>query len=154
MLKDLILLAHPTFGALGILAAVWVFVEALNAKGENQGRIQLASLATAGFIWASYIVGGYWYVMYYYADKARIVDGPWPFAHSFFMETKEHVFLGLLILATFLPIAAYNNIASSRGARTLVMWSAAFVVLIALAMEGAGAFISMGVKLALIAKAI
>ncbi len=154
MSKDLILLAHPTFGALGILAAVWVFVEALNAKSENQGRIQLASLATAGFIWASYIVGGYWYVMYYYADKARIVGGPWPFAHSFFMETKEHVFLGLLVLATFLPIAAYNNIASSRGARTLVMWSAAFVVLIALAMEGAGAFVSMGVKLALIAKAI
>ena len=76
--------------------------------------------------------------MYYYTDKARIVTGPWPFAHNFFMETKEHIFLGLLILATFLPIAAYNNLASSRGARTLVLWSSAFVVLIGLAMEGAG----------------
>ncbi len=154
MLSDLILLAHPTFGALGILAAVWVFVEALNAQRDNQGRIHFASLATAGFIWASYLVGGYWYVMYYYADKARILAGPWPFAHDFVMETKEHVFLGLLVLATFLPIAAYNNLASSRGARNLVLWSAAFVVLIGLAMEGAGAFIAMGVKLSLIAKAI
>jgi hypothetical protein len=154
MLSDLILLAHPTFGALGILAAVWVFVEALNAQRDNQGRIQFASLATAGFIWASYLVGGYWYVMYYYADKARILAGPWPFAHDFVMETKEHVFLGLLVLATFLPIAAYNNLAASRGARNLVLWSAAFVVLIGLAMEGAGAFIAMGVKLSLIAKAI
>ncbi|MBI3436854.1 MAG: hypothetical protein HY056_17520 [Proteobacteria bacterium] len=154
MSSDLILLAHATFGALAILAAVWVFVEALNAKGENQGRIQSASLATAGFIWAAYLFGGYWYVLFYGADKARIVSGPWPFAHNFFMETKEHVFLGLLLLATFLPIAAFNNIADSRGARTLVIWCAAFVVLIGLAMEGAGAFISMGVKLALIAKAI
>ncbi len=154
MSSDLILLAHPTFGALAILAAVWVFVEALNAKGENQKRIQLASLATAGFIWAAYLVGGYWYVLFYYADKARIVAGPWPFAHNFFMEMKEHVFLGLLLLATFLPIAAFNNISASRGARTLVLWSSAFVVLVGLAMEGAGAFISMGVKLALLAKAI
>lgn len=154
MSSDLILLAHPTFGALAILAAVWLFVEALNAKGENQGRIQLASIATAGFVWAAYLVGGYWYVLFYGADKARIVAGPWPFAHNFFMEMKEHVFLSLLLLATFLPIAAFNNIAASRGARTLVLWSAAFVVLIGFAMEGAGAFISMGVKLALIAKAI
>ena len=54
--------------------------------------------------------------MYYYADEAWIVAGPWPFAHNFFMETKEHVILCLLILATFLPIAAYHNLASSRGA--------------------------------------
>src|ERR1700682_2398496 len=130
MWNELILLAHPTFGALGILAGVWVFVEVLNARESNQGRSHVASLATAGFIWASYLVGGYWYVTSYYADKARIVAGPWPFAHNFFMETKEHIFLLLLILATFLPIAAYNNLASSRGARTLVLWSSAFVVLI------------------------
>lgn len=154
MSSDLILLAHPTFGAIGILTAVWVFVEALNASRENQARIRVASLTTAGFIWASYLVGGYWYVFYYGADKARIVAGPWPFAHSFVMETKEHVFLGLLLLATFLPIAAFNHIAANRGARTLVLWSSAFVVLVGLAMEGAGAFISMGVKLALIAKTI
>ena len=153
MSSDLILLAHPTFGALAILAGVWVFVEGLNASGENSGRIRVASLATAGFMWAAYLVGGYWYVVFYAADKARIVAGPWPFAHNFFMETKEHVFLGLLLLATFLPIAAYNNLAV-RPARHLVLGSSALVVLIGLAMEGAGAFISMGVKLSLIAKAI
>ena len=154
MWKDLVLMAHPTFGALGILAAVWVFVETLNAQGANQGRIQVASLAAAAFIWASYLIGGYWYVSFYAADKARILGGPWPFAHNFFMETKEHVFLGLLLLATFLPIAAFNNIAVSKGARHLLLLSSAFVVIMGLAMEGAGAFISMGVKAALIAKSI
>jgi hypothetical protein len=154
MSSDLILLAHPTFGALGILAAVWVFVEVLNTRNSNRARIHVASLAAAGFIWASYLVGGYWYVTFYAADKAHILGGPWPFAHNFFMETKEHVFLGLLLLATFLPIAAYNNIVASRGARNLVLWSAAFVALMGLAMEGAGAFISMGVKVGLIAKSV
>ena len=152
MSKELILMAHPTFGVLGILAAVWLFVEALNAAESNQARIRMASLAVAGFVWASYLIGGYWYVAYYYADKAKIVAGPWPFAHNFFMETKEHVFLGLLLLATFLPIAASNKLAASRGARNLVLWSAALIVLMGLAMEGAGSFVSMGVKVALFAK--
>ena len=152
MSNELILLAHPTVGALGILAAVWVFVEALNASSRNRTRIRVASLAVACLIWASYVVGGYWYVTFYYADKARIVAGPWPFAHSVFMETKEHVFLMLLLLATFLPIAAFGDIIVSRGARNLVLWSSALVVLIGLSMEGAGAFIAMGVKVALLAK--
>ena len=150
--KELMLMAHPTFGALGILAAVWLFVEALNAAEGNRTRIRIASLAVAGFMWATYVIGGYWYVAYYYADKAKIVAGPWPFAHNFFMETKEHVFLSFLLLATFLPIAASNNLAVSKGARNLVLWSAALVVLIGLAMEGAGSFVSMGVKVALSAK--
>ena len=29
---------HPALGVLGVLAAVWVFVEALNARDENLRR--------------------------------------------------------------------------------------------------------------------
>jgi len=152
MLNVLILLAHPTAGALGILAAVWVFVETLNARETNLTRTRAAAFAVAGLVWAAFVIGGYWYVTAYYADKVRIVTGPWPFAHSFFMETKEHVFLILLLVATFLPIAARANLATSRGARNLVLWSAALVVVLGLAMEGAGALIAMSVKVALLAK--
>jgi hypothetical protein len=59
-----------------------------------------------------------------------------------------------LLLATFLPIATSNNLAVSRGARNLVLWSAALIVVVGLAMEGAGSFIAMGVKVALFSKAI
>ena len=31
-MSDIILFAHPTFGVLGIMACVWVFVEAVNAR--------------------------------------------------------------------------------------------------------------------------
>lgn len=152
MSNELILMMHPAVGVLGILAAVWVFVEVLNAGPGNQSRVRIASLAVTLFIWAAYVIGGYWYVNYYYADKALIKAGPWPFAHGIFMETKEHVFLLLLMIATFLPITAFAYANGRQGARNVVLWVSAFVVLVGLAMEGAGAFISMGVKVALLAK--
>jgi hypothetical protein len=148
-MSDLILFAHPTLGVLGIMAAVWVFVEALNADAANQARIRTAAWAVALCIVASYLLGGYWYVSYYYAEKAVILKGPWPFAHNFFMETKEHVFFGLLVLALLLPIVVRQNLATSRGARAVTMTVAALVVINALAMEGAGAVINHGAKLAL-----
>jgi hypothetical protein len=152
MSQELVLMMHPTFGVLALIASVWVFVEALNAREANQGRIRTASVLTAILMWLAYIVGGYWYVVFYGGDKEIIKAGPWPFAHSFFMETKEHLFFMLLLLATFLPIAAYNDVVRSRATRLVVLWSSALVVLMSLAMEGAGAFISMGVKVALLAK--
>lgn len=152
MSQEMILMSHPAAGVLAIIAAVWVLAETLNVSEANVARIRIASLVSAVMTWASYIVGGYWYVLYYAPDKALIKAGPWPFAHSFFMETKEHVFLSLLLIATYLPIAAFGNLVSSRGARQLVMWSAALIMLLGLGMEGAGAFIAMGAKVALIAK--
>lgn len=152
MLKELVLMLHPTFGVLAIISSVWVFVESLNASEANHARIRAASVLSAVLMWLAYIVGGYWYVVFYGADKAIIQAGPWPFAHSFFMETKEHVFLMLLLLATFLPIAAYGDVVKKPSTRKVVLWTSALVALMSLAMEGAGAFVSMGVKVALLAR--
>lgn len=154
MSKEMILMLHPTFGVLAIIAAVWVFVETLNASETNVARLRNASVLVAVFIWLAFIVGGYWYVVFYGADKTIIKAGPWPFAHGFFMETKEHLFLTLLLLATFLPIAAFGEVVQKQVTRNLVLWTSALVVFIGLAMEGAGAIISMGAKLALQANQI
>ncbi len=151
MFRELILMLHPTFGVLAVIASVWVFVETLNARDANIARLRGAGVLAAIMMWLAYIVGGYWYVVYYGADKALIKAGPWPFAHGFVMETKEHVFLMLLLLATFLPIAAYGDVVKKQVARNLVLWTSALVVLMGLAMEGAGAVINMGVKVALLA---
>ncbi len=152
MSKEMILMMHPTFGVLGLIAAVWAFVETLNASEANLGRIRTAGVLTAIMVWLAYIVGGYFYVLYYGADKAIILKGPWAYSHSFFMETKEHLFFSVLLLATLLAIAVQANVARLAGARRLVLSVSGLVVLMALAMEGAGAFISMGVKVALLAK--
>jgi hypothetical protein len=152
MSNEFVLMLHPTFGVLAIIASVWVFVETLNAREANVGRIRTASVITVILMWLAYIVAGYWYVVYYGGDKTIIKAGPWPFAHSFFMETKEHVFFMLLLLATLLPIVAFGDVLNKRATRVTVLWTSALVVLMGLAMEGAGAFISMGVKVALLAK--
>ena len=154
MSNEMILMLHPTFGVLAIISSVWVFAETLNVNGANVSRVRNAGMLAAILMWLAYIVGGYWYVSYYAADKALILAGPWPFAHGFFMETKEHVFLMLLLLATFLAIAVRGDIVKVKPARNLVLWVSGLVVLTGLAMEGAGAFISMGVKVALLAKQI
>jgi len=154
MSKEIILMLHPTFGVLATICAVWVFVEVLNASNANIIRLRKASMLVAVLMWLAYIVGGYWYVVYYGGDKAIIKAGPWPFAHGFFMETKEHIFLMLLLLATYLPIASSGDVVNKPATRNLVLWTSALVVLMALAMEGAGAFISMGAKVALMAKMV
>ena len=150
--NELILMTHVVFGMVCMLAAMWVFVEVLHASEANQGRIRIASRLSAAAMWLAFLVGGYWYVVFYKADKAIILKGPWPFAHSFFMETKEHLVILLLLLATYLPIAAANNLAASRDARRVMLWVTGLMVVIALMMDGDGAIIAMGVKVGLLTK--
>lgn len=147
--SDMILLAHAGFGVLGILSALWVFVEALNAREENAKRIRNASLAVAAFMIAAWIAGGDWYLHFYPADKALILKGPWPFAHNLLMETKEHLFLLTLILSLYLPIAAFEKLHANASARKMVLWVAMLIVLSGMAIEGFGAIVNHGAKIAL-----
>lgn len=151
-MENLLLLAHPTLGGLATLSALWVFVDTLNVREANLSRIKTVSLLCALLMWLTYFLGGYWYLVYYAADKAIIKAGPWAFGHGFFMETKEHVFLMLLLLATFLPVAASNNLAGSKDARKLALWVAGLIVPLSLSMEGSGAVISIAVKVGLLLK--
>ncbi|MCG6537175.1 MAG: hypothetical protein L7F78_21305, partial [Syntrophales bacterium LBB04] len=104
------LMSHAVLGSLLGLAGVWFFVDVLNAKEENQGRIRTMSVIIAILMWLTYFLAGYFDLVHYSVDKAFILKGPWPFAHDFFMESKEHVVMMLLMLATFLPGVAYNNL--------------------------------------------
>ncbi len=135
-----------------MVSAVWLFVEVQHASEASLGRIRKLSWGAAGAMWLAFIIGGYWYVTSYAVDKAVILKGPWPFAHNMIMETKEHLVIMLLLLVTYLPIAASNNLAVSKDARKLMLWVTATVALLALVMDGEGALIAMGVKVGLMAK--
>jgi hypothetical protein len=151
-MENLLLLIHPATGGLATLAALWVFVDTLNVSSASEARIKNVSLICAGLMWLTYLLAGYLYVVFYAADKAIIKAGPWAFGHSFFMEVKEHVFLMLLLLATYLPIAASDRIASSSSARKIVLWVSGLIVPTSLSMEGSGAIISLAVKIGLLFK--
>ena len=148
-MSDFILLSHPVFGVLGLLSAVWFFVEALNASEANAGRLRWAALSVAVFVCLAWLAGGYWYTHFYGPDKALILKGPMPWTHNLVMETKEHLFFVPLVLALYLPIVARERLFANSAARTMGLSVAALIVLTALAIEGGGALISFGAKAAL-----
>ncbi len=149
-MNAILLMSHVLFGVACIVAAVWLFVEVLHASEANLARIRRISWSAAAAMWLAFIIGGYWYVTSYKADKAIILSGPWPFAHALVMETKEHLVIMLLLLATYLPIVASDNLAANRDARRLMLWVTGITALLALAMDGEGGLIAMGVKLGLL----
>ncbi len=151
-MKEMILLGHVLFGVVCLVTTIWLFVDVLNADERNLTRIRWMSRASALFMWLAFVVGGFWYVVDYKADKDVILKGPWPFAHNYFMETKEHFVITLLLLATYLPMAASNNLVANKEARRLVLCVAGLVAALALMAEGHGAIIAMGVKMGLLAK--
>jgi hypothetical protein len=138
-----------------MVAAVWLFVDVLHANEGNLARIRRVSLGAALAMWTAFIAGGYFYVTAYKADKTIIMakaNEHWHFAHELVMETKEHLVIMLLLLVTYLPIAASNNLAASRDARRLMLWVTVTIALLALVMDGEGALIAMGVKMGLLHK--
>jgi hypothetical protein len=145
-MKEIVLFAHPTFGVLGILAAVWLIVEVMNAKPENQVRIVYAAYTVAVCMSLTWLLAGYWYTIFYGPEKAVILAGPWPWAHNLVMETKEHLFFIPGILALLLPIVAAKVMAQNRAARLMIVVVAGLIVLNGLAIEGAGAIINAGAK--------
>ena len=143
-------MVHPTTAALSIFCAIWFAVEVLNASERNRGRIRLSATLSMLLMVATWIAGGYWYVVYYAADKAVILKGAWPFAHNFFMEAKEHAFFITLVLSLYLAIVARKeDFVRNRSARVLALCVALLVVLSAFAIEGAGSMIAMGVRVGL-----
>ena len=145
-------MTHVLFGVACMLSAVWLFVDVLQVSDSNIVRIRTVSWLAAAFMWVAFFVGGYWYVTFYKVDKAIILKGPWKFSHSMVMETKEHLVIMLLLLATYLPIVASDNLVTSKGARRLLLWAAALVALLALGMDGEGGIIAIGVKVGLLSK--
>jgi hypothetical protein len=138
-------MVHVLFGVLGIILAVALLVYVLNMSEKNIPRIRSLSLYTALSMILSYVIGGWWYVVYYVHERDIIRAGAWKWAHTFFMEWKEHFFFALLFLSILLPIIAYRNDLMVPENRRLMVIVTAIIVLIGLAVDGSGAIISRGV---------
>jgi hypothetical protein len=147
-MREAILLGHVFFGIVCIVTTVWIFVDVLHASPSNIGRIRKLCFTSAVAMWMAFFLAGYWYVADYPVDKAVILNGPWPFAHSFFMETKEHLVIILLLLVSYLPIAASANLVTDRGSRRVLLWATGMAALTALLIDGEGGIIATGVRVA------
>ena len=152
MFKGLLLLLHPALSVVAMILIVWL-IASIKCQNINEDKIKKLSILVAIlaiFIW---MLAGYWYVIFYPADKAVIVKGSFDFAHKFFMESKEHIFFTFLILSLYLPIVSFtNSIATNKTAQNLIMTIGILLLALMLYMDLAGAIISYGSKISYILK--
>jgi len=152
MNPTLALMAHVLFGVLCLLIAVWLLAETLYISEANIKRVRSLSKILSLTLWIGYLSAAYFYILHYAPDKAIILKGPWPFAHNIFMEVKEHVVIMLLLLVSYLPIAAKSDLVQNADARKLFITVLSLIAFIAFFADGFGGVIGMGVKMGLLAK--
>ena len=149
---------HAALGELGAIGFLWVLIELLNPTDKRIARARIIAAISVVLIFLSWFTGGYYYVnLYGPIVKPIINEGPRPWAHAIFMETKEHVFLFLpfLSLLTFSVINKYRqDLIKNSKLRKSTIALCLIIFLLALAMGIMGYLISAGARAALEVKAI
>jgi len=98
--KPVLIGLHLGLAIIGIDAFLWLFGKLRGHGSQSQkSHFVPATIGAASFV-LSWIIGGYYYVVYYGAQvKPAIKSGLAPWAHNIVMETKEHIFLFIIPLA-------------------------------------------------------
>ncbi len=140
---------HAGAGELGAVAFLWVFVELLKPSVRRVLRAKVAALVGVLAFFASWLVGGYYYVLYYGAEvKPVIKAGPVAWAHEIVTETKEHVFLFIPFLALLALGLIYRHeeeLKAGNQVRAILILSCA-VALFAFGIAAMGYLISSGFR--------
>ena len=134
-----LVLVHSISGGLAALALAWIILETLYPTERGLRRARVASYLAAFLVTAGcWIVGGYNYLTAYGSQvKPAILAGPEPWVHQIVMETKEHIFIFLPIIALALSLSLYYlegdsfpGDARSRRAINMIACLALFLVLL------------------------
>ncbi|MBI2984926.1 MAG: hypothetical protein HYY50_04875 [Candidatus Kerfeldbacteria bacterium] len=117
---------------------------------KNFRALRAESMTGLIMILVSWVTGAVYYVTYYGATvKPLIKAGPYPWAHAFLMEWKEHVFLFLPFLAAVVTIAIWRVSPGDQlpdGTRRWLGWLCGLIVFLGAAMALAGTGISGAVR--------
>lgn len=122
--KPVLIGLHLGFAIIGIDAFLWLLGKLKDGSGSERSRLVIAAVGVIAFI-ASWIVGGYYYVVYYGTlVKPVIKAGVAPWVHNIVMETKEHIFLfvvPLAMTALFITLLPKDEL-ERHGLRSLTLW--------------------------------
>ena len=133
------LVIHVLSGVLGIGMHNVVLMHLLKKMPNYVFVSRLAWWAVVMFL-ISWTSSAYYYVTYYGANvKPRILAGERPFAHAFFMETKEHIFLILPFLAISIALSATylrTNADDELRKKTAFLTLVAFIIGVVVAASG------------------
>ena len=136
--KPVLIGLHLMSAIVAIDAFLWLLSELRNKNNTVWARRWPALVGILGFVF-SWIVGGYYYVVYYGPlVKPVIKQGAADWAHAVAMESKEHLFLFLLPVAVtvYLTAGLSDKQLDSSGLRQPVMWLTA-------SLAGLGLFIGL-----------
>lgn len=138
-----LLIVHVVTGvsAIGIHNVVLMH---LLKRAPNYTFVSRLAWSAVALFFLSWATSAYYYVTYYgSAVKPRILAGTQPLGHTFFMETKEHIFLILPFVAvsialctTYLRVNADDSLRKSTAFLTLV------ALVIGVATAASGIFVS------------
>lgn len=148
---ELIRAAHIALGEMGILAFIWVLMEVVQGpNGVAVLRARAAALLGTGLFFGAWLMGGMYYVIEYGENvKPVIKEGPWPWAHGVFMESKEHIFLFLPFLSLVAAALVWqygDRLRDDRTMRFAVYALGGVIVLIGVLMTMMGYFVSSGFR--------
>jgi hypothetical protein len=143
-----IALLHSLTGGCSVLLFSWIIVEMQHPGKKSLYRARLAAylgaLLTVAGCW---IIGGYHYLTTYRENvRAIILSGSQPWAHEVIMETKEHIFLFLPVVAILLALGLHSISDEGTGipgeVRRAVIVTASLALILVILMFAMGAVLS------------
>lgn len=146
--KPVLIGLHLGFAIVGIDAFLWLMGKLKSDGGSRKSMIITALIGVVSFV-ASWIAGGYYYVVYYGAlVKPIIKSGLAPWAHNIIMETKEHIFLFVVPLAMtvfFITLLEKHDLEQFK-LRRLACWLSGTVAALGLLIGAMGFVISAAAR--------
>ncbi|NQV93344.1 hypothetical protein HQ403_02495 [Candidatus Kaiserbacteria bacterium] len=139
------LIVHVISGLVGFIAT-YAILMALFRKESSIRVLRFSSALAFLSYMTSWLMGGYYYVLRYGPEvKPVIKSGDNPWAHSFFMETKEHIFLLLPVLTFMLALIFFvrgEEVVSKGRMKRAVIYITVLTALLALFITASGIIIS------------
>lgn len=146
--KPVLIGLHLGAAIIGIDAFLWLLGKLKGDGGSRQSLIITAAVGAGAFL-ASWLAGGFYYVVYYGTlVKPIIKKGVAPWAHNIVMETKEHIFLFLIPLAMtvlFIVLLDKERLEQLK-IRRLTMWLAGAAAGLGLLIGAMGFIISAAAR--------
>lgn len=142
-----LLIAHIVLGLIGIAAVHFAYMQLIR-KVPPYRLIEWASWAAVTAFFMSWATGAYYYVVHYGgAVKPRIVSGDASWAHTIFMEAKEHVFILIPFLAIVFALVVRSLRSEEKpNLKYVAQWTAALILTLGVFVAASGILVSGGVR--------
>ena len=138
-----LLIVHVISGVTGVGLHNLTLMHLLK-RAPNYAFVARVAWSAATLFLISWASSAYYYVTYYGSMvKPRILAGNMPVGHTFFMETKEHIFLLLPFLAISIALSVtYLHANPDNGLRKSTAFLTLIALVIGIAVAASGILIS------------